>query len=142
MALLWTCSSRSMSFTPVEVSFLCLPSGQTHAHRAAAVRMLTSQPCGTATLAAFAILLGCRAGHSGSQKPEEAVITGFASIEATLIPPGRTAAAEATTGCDRLASSSLPHSRAQVALTLLLLWPCTCKSNECFIFWTATMLSQ
>lgn len=62
---------------------------------------LTSQLCGAAPPAAFATLLGCRAGHGGSQRPEEAVITGCANTAATLNPPGRTAAAETNAGCNQ-----------------------------------------
>ena len=67
----------------------------------AALGTLTSQLCGTGPPAAFAILLGCRAGHGGIQRPEEAVITGCADAAATLNLPGRTAAAEATAGCNQ-----------------------------------------
>lgn len=66
-----------------------------------ALGTLTSQLCGTVPPAAFAILPGCGAGHGGSQRPEEAVITGCANTTATLNPPGRAAAAEASAGCDQ-----------------------------------------
>lgn len=88
----------------LSVKSLNLPSGLTHVLtrlQPVALGTLTSQLCSTAPPAAFAILLGCRAGHCGSERPEEAVITGCANTAATLNPPGRTAAAEAAAGCDQ-----------------------------------------
>lgn len=86
----------------------------THAHRAAA------SGSGYSQFQAVWYSPPSACGHSGSQRPEEAVITGGAVPAATLDPPGRTAGAEATGAVIRPTSSSVQRG-AQVALALLWL---------------------